>query len=388
MARSTRHGVARRLTPALAAIVVVTAATTAGAASATAPTPTPAGGGGGTAFASALAELPATMLSADGAVLYYTDRALGWERLGVGRDTAERLDAIGRTFEVATYSQPPVLFAPRPRSRPQSRGDRFHRARHRARGVRARATAAGRRRRHDGHARRRSHRAHDRPGVVRRADRGRRCDGAFYSWGGDDTEVHVDRRSPLRPLGQSGHLAVGGTDQATVVQTLTADDMQAALAAADGSAAERARHRSVRRGDAMLDDADGTVLQAIGVPGTTLFMPPLDASADTIEQLLASLPQLVPYVSILVVEVVDPDGNPRTEIEVTHSDDASAAANAEAMAAWLADGTDSVSGRPLAELLPGATVEAVGPVIRVVVDGPGHYPTATDMLLNRALFPV
>jgi len=79
---------------------------------------------------------------------------------------------------------------------------------------------------------------------------------------------------------------------------------------------------------------------------------------------------------------------PGTEIEVTHSDDASAAANAEAMAAWLANGTDSVSGRPLSELLPGATVEAVGPVIRVVVDGPGHYPTATDMLLNRALFPV
>ena len=117
-------------------------------------------------------------------------------------------------------------------------------------------------------------------------------------------------------------------------------------------------------------------------------MPPLDASADTIEQLLASLPQLVPYASILVVEVVDPDGNPRTEIEVTHLDDASAAANAEAMAAWLADGTDPVSGRPLSELLPGAAVEAVGPVVRVVVDGPGHYPTATDMLLTRALFPV
>ena len=98
MGRSARRRVARRLTPALAAIVVFAAATTAGAASATAPTPTPAGGGG-TAFAAALADLPAAMLSADGAVLYYTDRALAWQRLGVGTDTAERLDAIGRTFE-------------------------------------------------------------------------------------------------------------------------------------------------------------------------------------------------------------------------------------------------------------------------------------------------
>ena len=86
-------------------------ATTAGAVSASAPTPT-SGGGDATAFAAALADLPAAMLSADGAVLYYTDRALAWQRLGVGTDTAERLDAIGRTFEEGTYSQPPVLFAP------------------------------------------------------------------------------------------------------------------------------------------------------------------------------------------------------------------------------------------------------------------------------------
>ena len=352
MARSTPHRVARRLTPALAAMVVVTAAATTGAASATAPTPTPAGGGG-TEFAAALADLPATMLSADGAVLYYTDRALGWERLGVGHDTAERLDAIGRTFEVATYSQTPVLFAPDLDLDRGSRGDRFHHARHRAREasvlapprrvVVADTTVT--------------------PDAVRTAlttdpvwsaelTEVDGADGTFYSWGDDDTEVHVDRRSPLRPLGQSGHLAVGGTDQATVVQTLTADDMQEALAAADGSAPSVLDTGPFAAAATMLDDAGGTVLQAIGVPGTTLFMPPLDASADTIEQLLASLPQLVPYASILVVEVVDPDGNPRTEIEVTHSDDASAAANAEAMAAWLADGTDSVSGRPLSELCP------------------------------------
>ena len=387
MGRSARRRVARRLTPALAAIVVLAAATTAGAASATVPTQSPAGGGG-TAFAAALADLPATMLSADGAVLYYTDRALGWERLGVGRDTAERLDAIGRTFEVATYSQPPVLFAPDldlDRSREEIGFTTLDIEREASvlapprRVVVADTTVT--------------------PDAVRTAlttdpvwsaelTEVDGADGAFYSWGGDDTEVHVDRRSPLRPLGQSGHLAVGGTDQATVVQTLTADDMQAALAAADGSTPSVLDTGPFAAAATMLDDAGATVLQAIGVPGTTLFMPPLDASADTIEQLLASLPQLVPYASILVVEVVDPDGNPRTEIEVTHSDDASAAANAEAMAAWLANGTDSVSGRPLSELLPGATVEAVGPVSRVVVDGPGHYPTATDMLLNRALFPV
>ena len=214
------------------------------------------------------------------------------------------------------------------------------------------------------------------------------ADGAFYSWGDDDTEVQVDRRSPLRPLGQSGHLAVGGADQATVVQTITADDMQAALAAADGSAPNVLDTGPFAAAATMLDDAGATVLQAIGVPGASLYMPPLDASVATIEQLLAALPQLVPYASILVVEVVDPDGNPRTEIEVTHFDDASAAANAEAMAARLAGGTDPVSGRPLSELLPGASVEAVGPVVRVVVDGPGHYHTATDMLLQRALFPV
>jgi hypothetical protein len=27
-------------------------------------------------------------------------------------------------------------------------------------------------------------------------------------------------------------------------------------------------------------------------------------------------------------------------------------------------------------------------VVRVVVDGPGHYRTAMDMLMNRTLFPV
>ena len=65
----------------------------------------------------------------------------------------------------------------------------------------------------------------------------------------------------------------------------------------------------------------------------------------------------------------------------------SAAVNAEAMAAWLADGTDSVSGRPLAELLPGATVEAVGPVMP---NGrrPRSLPHGHRHAVERALFPV
>ena len=178
-----------------------------------------------------------------------------------------------------------------------------------------------------------------------------------------------------------------GLDHATVVQTLTADDMQAALATADGSAPsvlDTGPFAAAGRCSTM----PASPCSAIGVPGSD----PVHATARRIgghDRATARLaPQLVPYASILVVEVVDPDDTPRTEIEVTHSDDASAAANAQAMAAWLADGTDPVSGRPLSELLPGATVEAVGPVIRVVVDGPGHYHTATDMLLNRVLFPV
>ena len=385
MARSARNRVARRLSAALSVTVVVTAAATAGAVAASAPAPA---GGDATAFGAALDDLPAEMLSADGAVLYYTDRALAWQRLGVGSDTADRLDAIGRTFEEATYSQSPVLFAPDldlDRSREEIGFTTFDIEREAAvlapprRVVVADTTVT--------------------PDAVRTAlttdpvwsaelTEVDGADGAFYSWGDDDIELHVDRRSPLRPLGQSGHLAVSGADQATVVQTITADDMQAALAAADGSAPSVLDTGPFAAAATMLDAAGATVLQAIGVPGATLFMPPLDASAATIEQLLAALPQLLPYASILVVEVVDPDGNPRTEIEVTHFDDVSAAANAEAMAAWLAGGTDAVSGRPLSELLPGASVETVGPVVRVIVDGPGHYHTATDMLLNRALFPV
>lgn len=383
MVRSPGRRVVRRFAPAVA--LVVAAATSGGAASASAPTPA---GGGATAFSAALAQLPAAMLSADGAALYYTDRALAWERLGVGPNTEERASAVGRTFEVGTYSQAPTMFAPDvdlERSREEIGFTTFDIDREASvlappqRVVVAVTTVT--------------------PDAVRAAlttdpvwsaeltevdDAG----GTFYSWAGDDSEVHIDRRSPLRPLGQAGHIAVGGTERATVVQTLAADDMQAALAAGAGREPSVLDSGPFAAAATALDDEGATVLQAIGLPGATLFMPPFDASAEVIEQLMAALPQLVPYASILVVEVIDPDGNPRTEIEVTHYDEASATTNATAMAAWLANGVDSVSNRPLAELLPGATVTAEGPVVRVTVDGPGHYSTATNMLMSRALFPV
>jgi hypothetical protein len=123
------------------------------------------------------------------------------------------------------------------------------------------------------------------------------------------------------------------------------------------------------------------VIQAIGVgqPTPTSSTGPNDSAA--------SPTSLQHYEGILIAEVTD-EGSVDTRILLPHATVEAAEANVHAVREALATGTDVVSNRPLAELLPDATADVNGTVVVVTIPGSGNYRTPVGMLFARALFPV
>lgn len=303
------------------------------------------------AFAGQLARMPAAVFDvaadADTPTLTYVDMELVWERLGVGADPAERLAALGRTAEATTWSQPPVLFQESALDVDGARAEVGFSMLEIGRELAVLAPP-------------------NRTVVADVAVSGAAieqavttdplwspdlrvvptADGDYYAWGDEDFAIDPARRSPLRPLGQGGQLAVLGelSEPVTVVRTLAVADMEAALATAAGHAPSAADAGPFAAADEAL--AGVTVVQAIGVTATA------------------------PYLGLLVVEVAD-DAGPRAEVLLLHATADEAAANAPMVA----------------DALPDAAVTVDGTVVAARVDGVEAYRTLVQMLMRRELLP-
>jgi hypothetical protein len=205
--------------------------------------------------------------------------------------------------------------------------------------------------------------------------------GPYFSWG-EGAELHPDRRSPLRPLGQAGELAVLGDEVATTVRTLDPAWIEDALGSYVGEV------EPVSGGELLAPVVDGLAGAAV-LQLTALATPPtLGLLPNLTPELLARLEAeaLAPYVGISIAELSTDDGRVG-EVLIVHADEATAAANAELVENALADGLDLLTNQPLAELLPDASVAVDGTVVRVTVPGDRSYRTLQRMLFARALFP-
>jgi hypothetical protein len=85
---------------------------------------------------------------------------------------------------------------------------------------------------------------------------------------------------------------------------------------------------------------------------------------------------------VLNAEVIDGEAT-TTQILWPFGTPEAAADFVAVVQAFLA-GDDPVTQQPTSELLPGATVDTVGSVVRLTVPAP-TYRTAVSMLMNRAL---
>lgn len=347
---------------------------------------------GGSDFAELLAMVPAESVAADSGLVYYTDMALLWERVGVGSGEQERLDAMGELGGPDTYSITPQVFGTRFALIDEARAEvgfsfaDIERelaviAPPRSIFIDVTSVPADA-----------IHAAIDSDPVW--ADRVTRVDsghGEYVDWG-DGGDIDPSAISPLRPLGQAGQLAVLG-DPATTVRTLDAADVESVLATTAG-AGESAADSLVLGpiSDALTDE---TVMQAIVQPSPPLFDPAavllgsqLDpAQLEQFEQLLENTVLMQPYLGLAIIEIAD-GGSTRTEVLLVHVDEASAAANASLAEAMLGEGVDLVSGIPLAETFPNASVAVDGRVLRIDVSSDAAFRQAVNMLTSRALFPI
>jgi hypothetical protein len=315
--------------------------------------------------------VPATSLATPQATLQYVDMELVWQRLDVGADAAARLDSLGRTGEVETYSIPPRLFEDLAPRVDEARAE-----------VGFDVTAIE------------QEIAVDQPPSELRIDRVavERDDvvaaveddpvwssdletveidaGSYFDWsGGDEGQLDPSRRTPMRPLGTGGQLAVEPDgDTATVTRTERAADMEAALATAAGDAPSIAEEGPLAPAIEVLDDEPGAVLQAVGVVGALrvdrAILAGDDEATARLEELLAEQPAIEPYEGLLAVELIDGDAD-HAELLVVYGDDDAAAANVEAIEEHLTSGSSLRSALPLAELLPTESVQQDDAVVRV-----------------------
>ena len=336
-----------------------------------------------TSFAELLDLTPATSFADDNAVLWYVDMDLVWNRLGVGDSVDERAGALGQAAAPETFSFLPQLFhqqADVDGARAEVGFSAFEVHRELAvlspptalfiddTSVSADVVAAA---------------IESNPDWSDQVSSVKSEHGPYYSWG-DGAETDLQRTSTFRRLGQAGQFAVIGGDDVITVRTLDEGDMDTALTALDG-AGETADDVGPF---AMVDEAlTGDVIQILGVPRPTTFVPPPTASPEVVEQLLEEATFLNPYVGLIVAEVVE-DGAVRTEVLVINLDETGAAANTELVATMIASGDDPLTGAPLAESFPDATVTADGVFVRITMDGTGHFGVPYRMLASAALFPV
>ena len=340
-----------------------------------------------TPFEQSLDRLPADALEADGAVLYYVDLELAWERAGVGPEVDERFERVGSMIDLTTWTQPATLFGQYSAQLDEARSEVGFTMFDIDREVSVQAppnniaiaevrvspddvTAA----------------VETDPLWSAQLTTIEHPDGGYFQWGDDPLETQLELRTPMRPLGQGGQLALIGTDgEATVVRTIDAADMEAVLSTSAGDA------------DSLLDDdfvaaavaalGEGDVLQVMAVDEAIGFDPAaLLLNPDAAEQLLADLVLLQPYDGVVIADLYD-GALTSTEVLLVHPDPESAEANAALVEQALAENVDLVSNQPLSELLPDAAVSTEGPVVVVTLPFAGAYARAQRMLVERSLFP-
>jgi hypothetical protein len=380
---------ARSLTDATFSAVLLPAVAIATAlvvANGVATTPTSPDSDGATRFERSLDRLPASALDAEGATLTYVDMDLAWDRAGVGAD-GRRLDQLGVLVDPESWTQPPQLFSQRAAQVDAAEAEvgfsMFDIEREIAvlappRNVTIAETSV----------------TSDDIAAAVESDplwstdltTVESADGAYFQWTDDPAAPHVDRITPMRPLGQGGQLAVVADDAgSTVVRTLDPADMEAVLSTVAGSASSLLDTEFF----AATVDAlgKGAVLQAIGVPAPQPFDPGLQVlSTEALAQALPDVALVPAYGGVLIAELYDGERT-QTEVLFAYGDAATAASSAPAFEQALAEGIDTTTNRPLAEILPGASVSVDGAVVVVTLPSQDGYRRAQQMLFARALFP-
>lgn len=334
-------------------------------------------------FATMLDQVPAALVTTSGAMLQYVDMDLTWERLGLADATSdERLDSLAKTAEPETFTVLPRLFDNRAALVDEARSEIGFSVVDVTREIAV----------------------DDAPDVLRIAatsvpfsdvDSALRADpvwsdrltevesdhGGYLDWSdGDDLATDIQRVTVMRPVGVGGQVALLDDDELTFVRTHTSALMETTLAVIDGDGTSAADDDAMSAAlDAIGDD---DVLQLLAVHEPTVVVGGR-ASVDGPEQRVAATPFVDTYDALVVAELTSGD-EIRTEILVVHRDDAAAAANVGAIEQQLADGV-AMTGQPLREILPGATVTQDGPVVRIVMTEPGAFSRAFRALLARDL---
>lgn len=340
-----------------------------------------------TPFEQSLDRLPSSALDGDGAALYYVDLELAWERAGVGAEVEQRVDRMGALIDIATWTQTPFLFGQYSAQLDEARSevgftmfdiDREISVQSPPHNI---AIAEVRVSPDDVAAAVQSD-----PLWSSELTMVEHPDGGYFQWGDDPMATQLELRSPMRPLGQGGQLALIGSDSdATVVRTIDPADMEAVLSTA------------VDTEDSLLDDdfataavaaiGDGDVLQVMATDEAIRFDPAaLLLTPEAIEQILAETVFIQPYDGLMIVDLYD-GTDTRTEVLLVYSDAEDADANAALVEQALSENVDVVTQEPLSELLPGAEVTTDGPVVVVTLPFEGAYPRAQRMLVQRSLFP-
>jgi hypothetical protein len=340
----------------------------------------------GSAFEQALGQLPVDALQADGAVLQYVDMALAWDRIGAGADVDARTDAVGALSALPTWTQPAQLFGAYAMQLDEARAEVGFTFLDIEREIAVLApprnvfvaetsvdpeTVAAA--------------VHSDPlwsDVLTEVDHPH---GGYFQWGDDPLATDLERRTPMRPLGQGGQLALVGSDSAaTVVRTLDAADMEAVL---DTLAGAESLLADPFIAAALPAIGDGDVYQVSAIPEPTLLDPALVMlSPESAEQILAATVLLQPYVGTVIVEVDDGSG-PVAKVLLINGTAADAEANAALAEQALAENVDLNTAEPLTDMLPGAEVSTEGTVVVVTLPFEGAYAQAQRMLVSRALFP-
>lgn len=354
--------------------------------------PSPPASDAADAFSQALSRLPATALDADGAVLQYADLDLAWERAGVGEEVDERLEHQLVLSEMDTFTQPAQLFGQMAAMTEEARAEvgftYFDIRREIAvlappRNVIFAETTVS---------------AEQVVAAVRSdpvwAEELVDVDtpaGGYFVWDRDPLEMVLERRSPLRPLGQGGALAVIGDTDPTVVRAIFPADVEQVLTTSAGRSASLLEEGPINDAITAIP-AGGDVVQVIALGAPIIFDPSgvlLDPAlpVDSIEDALAAITVLAPYRSLVIVERWDGERS-IADVLLVHDDEQSAADNADVVEEWLRSGVDLRTGRPVAELLPNAEVTVDGVVLRVETPAPRAYAVAQRMVFDRSLLPV
>lgn len=184
--------------------------------------------------------------------------------------------------------------------------------------------------------------------------------GEYFQWTDDPPATDFDRLTILHPLGQGGALSIVAGDPTTIVLATDPGVVTDAL--------------STTAGDAPSAADDPNLGPALGIIG----------DHDITQAVVQS--DLGDARSVLVIAQLSDRGGGHTEILVVYPDADAADADAGVIEDYLRTAI-SPNRWPIAELLAGATVEADGRVVRIVVPGIDSFRPAFDLLLLDGLLP-